>query len=128
MAKEIVDFGWGYEQGFGFSQAVRAGNLVILAGQMPVTAKLEVLGEGDIREQTRQVFENMRRVLDAAGLSFEDVVELVSYHTNMADLTAVAEVKAGYFPRDFPAWTAVGVTSLAFPGQMIEIKAIAAAR
>jgi reactive intermediate/imine deaminase len=128
MAKEIVDFRWGYERGFGYSQAVRAGQLVILAGQMPVEADLKVVGEGDIRQQTRKVFENMKQVLGAAQLTFDDVVELVSYHTNMADLEAVAEVKAGYFPQDFPAWTAVGVTSLAFPGQMIEIKAMAVAR
>lgn len=55
------------------------------------------------------------QVLAAADLGFDHVVELVSYHTNMADLTAVAEVKAEYFPRNFPAWTALGVTALAFP-------------
>jgi reactive intermediate/imine deaminase len=125
--KQVVDFGWGFEQGFGYSQAVRVGNLVVLAGQMPVDKDLNVIGEGDIRSQTRRVFENMKAVLAAAGLGLEDVVELMSFHTNMADLEAVAEVKAEYIPRDFPTWTAVGVTALAIPGQMIEIKATAAA-
>jgi enamine deaminase RidA (YjgF/YER057c/UK114 family) len=64
-------------------------------------------------------------VLAAAGLTLDDVVEIVSYHTDMADLHAVAEVKAEYLTRDFPAWTAVGVTALAFPGQLLEIKATA---
>jgi reactive intermediate/imine deaminase len=128
MPKEIVDFGFGYEGAFGFSQAVRAGNLVILSGQMPTTPELSVVGGGDIRAQSEQVFANMKQVLAAAGLGFEDVVELVSYHTNMADLGTVAEVKAKYFPNSFPAWTALGVTALAFPGQMLEIKATALAR
>jgi len=74
------------------------------------------------------VFENLKTVLAAAGLGFEDLVEIVSYHTDMADLHAVVEVKAEYITRDFPAWTALGVTALAFPGQRLEIKAVALAR
>jgi reactive intermediate/imine deaminase len=126
--KQIVDFGWGYEAGFGYSQAVRVGDLVVLAGQMPCDAQAKLVGEGDIKAQTRQVFENMKAVLAAAGLGLEDVVEIVSYHTDMADLHGMMEVKAEYLPRDFPAWTAIGVTSLALPGQLLEIKATAVAR
>src|SRR5947209_938301 len=100
--KQIVDFGWGYEPGFGYSQAVRAGNLVILAGQMPCDAQAELVGAGDIRAQTRKVFENMRAVLAAAGLTLDDVVGIVSYHTDMADLHGVMEVKGEYLTGDFP--------------------------
>ena len=126
--KQVVDPGWGYEKQFGYSQAVRAGNLVFLAGQMPVDAQCNVVAEGDIVGQARQVFENLKTVLGAAGLGFEDLVEIVSYHTDMADLHAVVEVKAEYISQDFPAWTALGVTALAFPGQRLEIKAVALAR
>ena len=126
--KQVVDPGWGYEKQFGYSQAVRAGNLVFLAGQMPVDAQCNVVAEGDIVGQARQVFENLKTVLGAAGLGFEDLVEIVSYHTDMADLHAVVEVKAEYIKQDFPAWTALGVTALAFPGQRLEIKAVALAR
>jgi enamine deaminase RidA (YjgF/YER057c/UK114 family) len=55
-------------------------------------------------------------------------VELVSYHTDMASLGTVAEVKAVYIADNFPAWTALGVSALAFPGQMLEIKVVALAR
>jgi reactive intermediate/imine deaminase len=128
-AKQIVDPGWGYEKGFGYSQAVKAGNLVITAGQMPVDAACNLVAEGDIVGQTRRVFENIKTVLAAAGLGFEDLVEIVSYHTDIAaDLHAVVEVKAEYIKDNFPAWTALGVTALAFPGQRIEIKATALAR
>ena len=125
--KEIIDPGWAYDKEFQYAQAVRAGNLLILAGQCPVDAQGATVAEGDIRGQTRQVFENLKTVLAAAGLTLDDVVEIVSYHVDMADLHAVAEVKAEYLTRDFPAWTAVGVTALAFPGQLLEIKATALA-
>ncbi len=127
--KQIVDPGWGWDKAFGYSQAVRAGNLLFLAGQMPVERETgTVVGAGDIRAQTRQTFENIKAVLEAAGASLDDVVELVSYHTDMADLGAVMEVKAEYLPRDFPAWTALGVSALALPGQELEIKVVAVAR
>ena len=58
----------------------------------------------------------------------EDLVEIVSYHTDMQDLHTVVEVKAEYIQARFPAWTAVGVAQLAFPGQRLEIKAVALAR
>lgn len=95
---------------------------------MPCDAGANLVAAGDIKGQTRKVFENMKAVLAAAGLGLADVVEIVSYHTDMAALGDVAAVKAEYLPSDFPAWTAVGVTALALPGQLIEIKGIAAAR
>jgi reactive intermediate/imine deaminase len=126
--KQIIDPGWGWNAAFGFSQAVRAGDLLFLAGQMPVDRDAAVVAAGDIRGQARQTFENIGAVLATAGATFDDLVELVSYHTDLADLPAVAEVKAEYITRAFPAWTAVGVAALAFPGQLIEIKAVALAR
>ena len=125
--KQIIDPGWAYHKAFQYSQAVRAGGLLHLAGQCPVDAQGNTVAAGDVRGQTRQVFENLKAVLAAAGLTLDDVVEIVSYHTDMADLPAVAEVKAEYLTHDFPAWTAVGVTALAFPGQLLEIKATALA-
>ena len=112
-----------------YSQAVRAGNLLFLAGQMPVDRETgAVMGAGDIRAQTRQTFENIKAVLATAGSTMDDIVELVSYHTDMADLGGVMEVKGEYLPQDFPAWTALGVSALALPGLMVEIKAVAVAR
>jgi enamine deaminase RidA (YjgF/YER057c/UK114 family) len=70
----------------------------------------------------------MKAVLAAAGSSLEDLVEMTSYHTDTADLDTMNEVKAEYLKTSLPAWTAVGVTGLALPGQMIEIKAIAVAK
>ena len=126
--KQVADPGYAWNQSFGFSQAVRAGGLIFLSGQTPTDADGQLVGEGDIRAQTRQVFENIKTALANSGSSLDDLVEIVSYNTDMADLTALAEVKAEYITKDFPACTAIGVTALAFPGQLIEVKAVAVAR
>jgi enamine deaminase RidA (YjgF/YER057c/UK114 family) len=70
----------------------------------------------------------MRAVLTAAGVGFDDLVEIVSYHTDIADLDTMNEIKAEYLKTNLPVWTAVGVSGLALPGQMIEIKATALAK
>jgi reactive intermediate/imine deaminase len=126
--KQLIDNGWGYPRAWGFSQGVRAGPFLFLSGQMPVDPDGNVLFAGDIRAQTRQTFENLQAVLAAAGSSLDDLVEIVSYHTDMADLDAMNEVKAEYLTANLPAWTAVGVSGLALPNQMLEIRAVALVR
>lgn len=95
---------------------------------MPVESAGAVVAEGDIRGQTRQTFENIKAVLAAAGPGLDGIVEMTSYHMDMADLGGVLEVKGEYLSADFPAWTAIGVAALAFPGQLLEIKVVALAR
>ncbi len=125
-----VDPGWGWNEQFGYAQGIRAGGMIYVAGQMPVNPQTaELVGEGDLAAQTRQTFENIRAVLAAAGASMEDIVELVTYHTEMSmdNLGVMGEIKAEFMGSHLPAWTALGVTALAFPGQMIEIKVVAVA-
>jgi enamine deaminase RidA (YjgF/YER057c/UK114 family) len=106
-----------------FSQAVRVGDTLWAAGQLGVD------GNGQpgrtIEEQTRLAFQNLARVLAEAGSSLADVVELVTYHLAMNDLHTVAAVKAEFFTANYPAWTVVGVTALALPELLIEVKATA---
>lgn len=128
MPKVIVDPGWAWSRPYEYSQAIRAGHLLILSGQVPADANGNLVGPGDIKGQAKQVFENIKTVLSVAGLTFDDLVEIVSYHVDIKELGEVAEVKSQYIRRDFPAWTAVGVTGLALPGQLLEIKAVALAR
>jgi len=128
MGKQIIDPGWAWSRPFQYSHGVRAGNLLILAGQVSVDVEGNLVGPGDIKAQTRRIFENIRSVLVVAGLDLDDLVELVSFHVDMRDLAKVGEVKSEFLRKDFPAWTAVGVTALAFPGYLLEIKATALAR
>lgn len=128
MPKTIVDPGWSWSRPYEYSQAIRAGNLLILSGQVPADANGNVVGPGDIKAQAKQVFENIKTVLSVAGLTFDDLVEIESYHVDMKDLGKVAEIKSQYIQKEFPAWTAIGVTGLALTGQLLEIKAVALVR
>lgn len=110
-------------QRFHYSPGVRAGGFLFIAGQVGRDKALNVvLGK---EAQFVQAFENVKTVLDEAGASFDDVVEMVTYHTDMRDLALFIEIKDRYFTNRFPTWTGVGVTSLAMPGLEVEIKCTA---
>jgi enamine deaminase RidA (YjgF/YER057c/UK114 family) len=106
-----------------FSQAVRVGDTVWVSGQVGMDEK-GVAGEG-IEEQTRIAFKNLERVLAGAGCTLADVVELVTFHTSMADIRGFAKVKSEFIPEKYPAWTAVGVTELVMSQLLVEIRATA---
>ena len=106
-----------------FSQGVRVDDTVWLAGQLGIGP--DGKPGATIEEQTRFAFQNVVRTLDAAGASLADVVELVTYHISMDDLPKVAGVKAEFIKENFPPWTAVGVTQLALPEMLIEVKVTA---
>jgi enamine deaminase RidA (YjgF/YER057c/UK114 family) len=110
---------------FRYSPGVRAGNLLFMAGQVGRDAQLQVV-EGK-EAQFAQAFENVKQVLTAAGATFDDVVDMVTYHTDMRDLQLFIEVRDRYITNAarYPAWTALGVTALAMPGLLAEIKCTA---
>jgi len=106
-----------------FSQAVRVGDMVWVSGQVGVDMNL-VPAEG-IEAQARQAFENLKLVLEEAGSSMGDIVELVTYHTSIEDIAAVSAVKSEFIPKDYPAHTAIGVKQLVLPELLLEIRATA---
>jgi enamine deaminase RidA (YjgF/YER057c/UK114 family) len=106
-----------------FSQGVRVGDTVWISGQLGIGP--DGKAGATIEDQTRLAFQNLARVLEAAGGTLADVVELITYHLALDDLPEVAAVKAEFIGQDFPAWTAVGVTQLALPETLIEVKATA---
>ena len=106
-----------------FSQATRVGDQVWTAGQIGVGPDGR---PGDSLEaQAHLAFQNLSRVLGAAGGSLADIVDLVTYHLSMTDLQTFAGVKAQYLTQDYPPWTVVGVTALALPELLVEVKATA---
>jgi 2-iminobutanoate/2-iminopropanoate deaminase len=107
-----------------YTPAVRAGKLVYCSGQTPLDPATGELVEGDIAVQTRRVMENIKGLLDAAGLTFKDVVKTTVYLTNMGDFAAFNAVYGEYFQSDPPARTTVGVAALP-RGASVEIEAIA---
>jgi enamine deaminase RidA (YjgF/YER057c/UK114 family) len=109
-----------------FSQGVRVGDTIWVSGQGGFD---ESFGIGETTEaQARQAFRNIARVLAEAGASLDDVVEVTSFHVDMAEIGAVLAAAREAFPRHRPAWTAVGVAALVLPAMRVEIRATAVVR
>lgn len=95
-----------------YSQAVSQGNWLFLSGQIPLdSATGEVVGD-DIQSQTRQVLENIKQVLQAAGTNFSQVVQTTVYLTDLAEFSQFNQVYAEYFSPPYPARATVQVTAL----------------
>lgn len=109
-----------------YSQVSRFGKHVYVAGQLARDAQGNPVGKGDIVAQTRQVFENIKRCLEAVGASFDHVVKINVYLTDIRQqLGAVAKVRQGYFGSEAVPSTTVEVSRLADPEALVEIEAIA---
>lgn len=107
-----------------YSAAVEMKNLVFCSGQIPVDPKTGQLVAGDIGAATDQVLQNLRAVLNAAGLDLEHIVKTTVYLTNMGDFAAMNHAYHRFFSADFPARTTVAVAALP-KDALIEIEAIA---
>ena len=95
-----------------YSQAIEAGGLVFLSGQIPlVPATMEVV-DGDFEARARQVFENLQAVAEAAGGSLNNAVKITVFLTDLANFATVNSVMEDFFEQPFPARAAVGVASL----------------
>ncbi|MGI5135869.1 RidA family protein [Streptomyces sp. CA-106110] len=105
---------------------IGTGRFVAISGQIPLDEHGELVGEGDPAAQARQVFENLRRCLAAAGATFDDVVKLTFFVTDMAHMPAIRAARAAYIPDDrLPAASAVQVAALVRPEFLMEIEAYA---
>lgn len=110
---------------FHYSPGVKAGPFLFIAGQVGRDENMNVI-EGK-EAQMAQAFENVKKVLSAAGCTFDDVVEMITYLTDMRDLQLLMKVKDRYFTNldRLPTWTAIGTTVLANPGLFVEVKCTA---
>ena len=103
------------------------GTTVFTAGACPLDANGEVVGRGDVAAQTRQAVDNLLVALDAAGCGTEDVVKTTLYvaTSDQADLEAAWRLVEEVFGTQGPPSTLLGVTVLGWPGQLVEIEAVA---
>jgi reactive intermediate/imine deaminase len=112
-----------------YSQAVRVetGDAVWIhvSGQIAIDREGDLVGPGDLRAQTRQVFENLKAILEANGATFGDAVKIGTYLTTLDDLAAMREVRSEFLTSDPPASTAVQVVALVVPDALIEIDLVA---
>ncbi|MBB1598225.1 RidA family protein [Achromobacter sp. UMC46] len=111
----------------GYAPAVKVGHTVYCAGQVGRTPDLQVIA--DPEAQFAAAWENLRVVLAEAGCTFDDVVDMTTYHVDMAvHMDVFRAVKDRTFPRGRCAWTCIGVSELARPGLLVEIKCTAIAK
>jgi 2-iminobutanoate/2-iminopropanoate deaminase len=110
-----------------YSQGILAegGRLLFIAGQTASDARGNVVGKGDIKAQTRQVFENIKAVLEAAGGSFDNMVMTTTYITDRKYREGYNEVRRDIYKKDPPTSTLVIVSGLANEEYLIEIAGIA---
>lgn len=107
-----------------YNHAVRVGDLLFCAGQIPLDPATGNLVEGDIKAQTTRVLENVKAILDDQGLTFANVVKSTVFLTNLADFGGMNEIYAQYFTSDFPARSTIQVAALP-KAAIVEIEVIA---
>ncbi len=102
------------------------GQLLYISGQVAWDTNGNVVGKGDVRAQARQVFQNLRQVLQAAGGDLNDLMKITTYITKIEDFPAVAEVRSEVFQGELPASTLIVVKGLFNPDFLIEVEGVAA--
>ena len=122
--QNFVPKGWRiYRRNFIIRQQSKPEISCTLPGRSGRNEKLEVV-EGK-EAQFAQAFENVKKVLASAGAKLEDIIDMVTYFTDMRDLPVFIQVKDRYITKNYPAWTAIATPALAMPGLMVEIKCVA---
>lgn len=107
-----------------YSQAIVSNGLLFASGQVPIVPATGELAEGGIEAQAKQVFENLRQVLAAAGTDFSKVVKTTVFLTDLANFATVNEIYAGYFVEPYPARSCVQIAALP-KGSLVEVELIA---
>jgi enamine deaminase RidA (YjgF/YER057c/UK114 family) len=115
-----------YDQ-FHFSQAVRAGELLICSGQIGTGPDGKV--PADLAAEFRNAWRGVESVLQAAGVEFSDILEYTTYHVGLqSGVATFMKVRDEFLSEPWPAWTAIGITELAVPGAHVEIRVTARKR
>lgn len=133
--QRLMNSTWTHHIKTPFSQGWRVGNLVFTGGQLSSDAHGNVIGEGDIEVQTRNVFQSLTNVLTEAGATWDDVVKVNTYYCFDGEGEEVKDnwekmtrVRMEFLPDEGPAGTGVRVAGLMYDGFLIEAEAIAVIR
>jgi reactive intermediate/imine deaminase len=108
-----------------YSHALKVGNLLFISGQVGQDSEGNLVSKGDMAAQTRHAMKNITALLEAAGATWENVIKINNYITDMSQLGALGQVRREFIKEPFPTSTSVEVKSLARPDFLIEIEAIA---
>jgi 2-iminobutanoate/2-iminopropanoate deaminase len=108
-----------------YSPAVRAGGFIYVSGQIPIDPVTNQTVLGDVKDETRQVLNNIKRILEGCGATMADVVKCGVFLADVKDFAGMNEVYAEFFGEAKPARTTIGVGALPLPGAKVEIDAVA---
>ena len=123
MAKEIISTKNAPQAIGPYSQAVKAGNLMFISGQIPLDPKTGDLVSQSIEDQAKQVLENVKSICEAAGCSLDDIIKISSFLTDLSNFAVVNDMMKEYFSEPYPARATVEVSGLPL-GVNVEIEAI----
>jgi len=111
---------------FGYSHSIRIGNTLYISGQIPMDMSNNIVGKRDIAIQTEQVYENLKRVLETAGMGMTNIITMTIYTRDLdAFDQKTRHLRKKYFGKYYPVVTAVQVDRLYQPESLIEIEAMA---
>ncbi len=126
MAERIeINPDWPWARDFRFNQGIRVGDTVYVSGQVGFDPDGNIVGGDDMAAQARQVFANIRTVLEMAGATMNDVVKITAFLTDLGRYAGYSAARAEAFPDRVPASTAVATPALVFPGLLVEVEAVA---
>ena len=123
MAKEIISTKNAPQAIGPYSQAVKAGNLMFISGQIPLDPETSDLVSQSIEDQAKQVLENVKSICEAAGCSLDDIVKISIFLTDLSNFAVVNDMMKEYFSEPYPARATVEVSGLPL-GVNVEIEAI----
>ena len=123
MSKQLISSGTVWEKKFGYSRAVKVGNLVFVAGTTAANENGEVVGKDDVYQQAIFIYKKIEKALQEAGASMQNVVRIRTFITDMKRSSEALKVQGEIFSEIRPAATIVETTALIKPDLLLEIEA-----
>lgn len=123
MSKQLISSGTVWEKKFGYSRAVKVGNLVFVAGTTSANENGEVVGKGDVYQQAVFIYKKIEKALREAGASMQNVVRIRTFITDMSRSEEALKAQGEVFSEIRPAATIVETTALINPDLLLEIEA-----
>jgi enamine deaminase RidA (YjgF/YER057c/UK114 family) len=124
MAHEILKFK-SVHPTRGYSHAAKAGNTLYIAGQVAQDVNGHLVGKGDFEAQVRQVYENLKNIIEEAGGTLKNIVKMTTFLTHYSYIETYRSIRSQYFQEPCPPNTLLIIESLALPDYMIEVEALA---
>ena len=125
MKQARVDPGWAWTKKFNISAGVKVGDTVYLSGAVAFDSEGNVVGEGDVYAQSKQIFKNIEEALASAGASMADVVKITTYLTDISRYGEFGKARTEAFPNGVPSSTVVTSPALVMPELLVEVETVA---